>query len=567
MNSIKPNMKITDSMKYIKYIVLSFCVALAASCSLSEKSYTEIDKAAYMNNTTDAETVLKGIYRSLAQDNTYGYYLSLYYTLPSDEAKVEGSSTNNYRDVPSNSYTSSHATIRDGWAGLYKAIYNANSFIENLAVKAPTYEESEQNIAAVLMGEARTLRALCYFELVRWWGNVILMETTEDSYKDPREFVQAAPEDVYAFIEKDLIYAQSVLPYADEDNYRSDNSFRISKGAALGLLAKVYATWAGAPLKDESKWEDCVRTCKILVESGHHDLLPKFEDLWKNAGSNTWDPTESLIEISFYSASITGNSSFDASGRIGKWNGVLADDSAGNSGRNAANWKVLPTFAINWPDRATDKRYALSVADYKYITPWGKTSLASNTSNNRTTTFEDAIATPSNRKTFNNALTPAKWDTEKYVSADIALKNTDKSNINWYVLRYADVLLLYAEAINEWSGAPTADAYAAVNMVRDRAGLTALPNTLTQDEFRQAVRDERKYELAFEGHRRQDLTRWGIYVETIEETYDGLADWQDDAQSTYKAGEYTTERNNLLPIPLYELDLMDPAKVKQNTGW
>lgn len=564
-------------MKYIKYLIIGFCLALVSSCSLQEESFTEVGKDKYLNTIAEAESVLKGVYRDLAMGSMYGYYFSLYFTLPSDEAKVEGSSTNNFRDVPSNSYTSAHAAIEEGWQGMYKTIYDANSFIEALAAKAPAYSESSRNTAAVLMGEARTLRAMCYFELVRWFGNIILITDTDQSYLLPTEFEQSSAEEVYKFIEKELKYAISVLPYADEDSYRSNNSFRISKGAALGLLAKVYATWAGAPVNDTSKWEDCVKTCKTLVESGHHDLLPDFADLWRNVGSNTWDATESLIEVSFYSPSITGDSSVDASGRIGKWNGVTAEDKSISSGRNAANWKVLPTFARDWPNRDKDKRFELSVADYKYTVKDGKTLVGSYKVDGKTTpvSFTDAanLDNAEARKQFNNGLCPAKWDTELYVPADIALVHTDFSNVNWYILRYADVLLLYAEALNEWNGAPTADAYGALNKVRRRGyGLAAGDasadvSNLTFDEFRQAVRTERKYELAFEGHRRQDLTRWGIYVETVANTYRDLSSWHEDAPDSYKAGEFTTERNVLLPIPLREYDLMDPAKVKQNPGW
>ena len=117
------------------------------------------------------------------------------------------------------------------------------------------------------MAEARTLRGLLYFELVRRYGNVVLMTSSLDSYKDPSTFVQAEPKTVYEFIEKDLKYAIDNLPYATDDTYRSSPSYRIAKGAALGLLAKVYATWAGWPLYDESKWEQAAKTAEILIMS------------------------------------------------------------------------------------------------------------------------------------------------------------------------------------------------------------------------------------------------------------------------------------------------------------
>ena len=110
------------------------------------------------------------------------------------------------------------------------------------------------NVAAIYLGEARALRALFYFELVRWYGNVVLMTSTADSRKKDEDYEQSAAEDVYAYIEEDLKYAAEVLPWAVDDTKRTSNAYRFSKGAALGLLAKVYCTWAGYPVRDESKW-------------------------------------------------------------------------------------------------------------------------------------------------------------------------------------------------------------------------------------------------------------------------------------------------------------------------
>ena len=138
----------------------------------------------------------------------------------------------------------------------------------------------------------------------------------------------------------------------------------------------------------------------------------------------------------------------------------------------------------------------------------------------------------------------------------------------WYVLRYADVLLLYAEALNEWKGGPTTDAYAAINKVRKRGygnkGNYSLPEGMDQATFRKAVHKERAYELAFEGHRRLDLIRWGIYYETIQETYNELKNWWSSA--SYVVYDYTKKgQHELMPIPQREMDLC--TQFNQNPGW
>lgn len=579
--------------KLVYYIIALACVCSVSSCSLDETVYSETDKANYMKNASEAQYVLLGVYRDMILTGTYGYHLSLLLTLPSDIAKCEGSTTNGFRQVPSNAYSSTQGDIQTTWADLYKSVYDANNFIETLQMRADQFPEADRPLATVYMAEARGLRALYYFELVRWFGNVALITSTSQAYQHPSTYTQAKPEDVYKFIEEDLLYAIDNLPYAQDDQLRSNSSFRLSKGSVLGLLTKVYATWAGAPVKDESKWEKAAKTAKILVESGKHHLLSDYEQLWKNTCSGVWDAQESLIEVSFYAPTVTGTAALDPCGRVGKWNGVAA--SGINTVRNAGNWKVVPTFLRDWYKREDDRRWQISFADYVY----GKNT-ATNQDGvklpiNASVSFELAIKSDeelqqlkeegkltdkqiqtikdSRQKDYDNKICPAKWNTENYVSSNNALVNADYSNINWYILRYSDVLLLYAEALNEWKHSPTPEAYTALNMVRRRGFgasdiMSANPEIdraeLEYSTFQQAIRDERAYELAFEGHRRQDLVRWGIYFESIQKTYYNLEDWC--SVPHYTCFDFTQKgKNELLPIPQRDLDLM--VQFEQNSGW
>ena len=185
-------------------------------------------------------------------------------------------------------------------------------------------------------------------------------------------------------------------------------------------------------------------------------------------------------------------------------------------------------------------------------------------------------ANPLKKQKEKQNYTPAKWDVVKYVEPANQMINSDKSNVNWYFLRYADVLLLYAEALNEWKGGPTTEAYAALNKVR-RRGYGNPSNTsvcdlsgLDCEGFRKAIRDERAWELAFEGHRRTDLVRWGIYSETVQQTDAALRDWWDwgsnSSSYNYVVAKYTQKnKSELLPIPQREKDLC--TQFKQNPGW
>lgn len=562
-------------MKLNKYIIIVLGLLAASSCSLEEKSYMQADDS-YIVDASLAQNVLLGVYSAMNVDGVYRLNLTMLFDSPNDLIRGEGSSLDGQRAEAANAFSASDAYIQDTWASLYKGVYNANAFIEMMKDRLPSFPEEDKALGKVFVAEARALRALYYFELVRWFGHVPLLTTTAQSSQSFETYVQAAPADVYRFIEADLKEAIETLPWADEDTIRKDNSYRFSKGAAMGLLTKVYATWAGYPLLEREKWASAAAIAAQLVDSHHHTLLDDFNQLWDNAGNNKWDSRESLIEQSYWSPLSTTTSC----GRVGNYNGVFADKGTIRGGYHFAFMRVVPSFIASWKDYKKDKRWAISFADYEYRAA-GRVQIVVKTVDgkpNTPVTFEMAMdenAPVDWRKVYSYRLFPRKWDTEVYVKDENQIYDNNLTNVNWYVLRYADVLLLYAEALNERDGGPSAAAFEAVNMVRRRGfGLDIheesaeadLPSTLSYEDFRQAIRDERAYELAFEGQRRQDLVRWGIYYETVQKTYIDMGMWHPDAPSSYIGALYTRKgKHELLPIPQREKDLC--TQFVQNPGW
>lgn len=566
----------------MKRISIFFAVLMMASagvsCSLDEKVYTQTDES-YITDAAMSETLLMGVYRKLGVDGIYKQNLPFIFSLSTDESKPEGSSLTAHRAEGCNAFNASSSYVEATWKALYSAVYDANYFIELMDRKAETFSEDDQEKCVYYVAEAKALRALLYFELVRWFGNVPLVLSTADAYKAPDEFKQADPDDVYVQIESDLKDAAEVLPYSGDPDLRANPSFRFSKGAALGLLAKVYATWAGYPLYAEGKWELAADVAEQVVTSTKHALLTDFVQLWKNSAANIWDPSESLIELSYWSPLATSESS----GRVGNINGVRGNQ--GHLRNNAPGHNVFcyyhPTFLANWKDYAQDKRFAVSYADYQY-TANGKEYYVSKTVNGvKNTPIPFVMALEAEEKnqenwrgTYNYRLTHGKWDTELYVPDSNYNTAANVTNINWYLLRYADVLLLYAEALNEVNQGPTPEAYEAVNMVRRRGfGLdytvasdaADLEMGLSYTDFQKAIRDERAWELAGEAHRRQDLIRWGIYADVVKETYNNLGTWHSNAYKYFLGGEYTQKgKHELLPIPQREIDL---CGYKQNPNW
>jgi len=560
------------------YLILTTAL-LAASCEfLDEKSYTKVDGDVYYNNASQNETVLLGVYKELNAQPVYGQNLTMLFELPTDECKINGNTLVGSRQQASNAYNSSDSYIQNTWGSLYEGIYRANSFIENVGKRMENIPEEDIEETKVQLAEAKCLRALFYFDLVRWFGNVPLMKTTAQSSQHPSTFTQADPVEVYQFIEADLTEAIDVLPYATDDDIRSSNDFRFSKGGAQGLLAKVYATWAGYPLLDTSKWEKAKEVAGALVDSGKHSLLPNYDQLWKNSGASVWDPSESLIELSFYAPKAT----VGMNGYVGKFNGVVSELDAIRSRYAISLVSVMPVFIQEWLNHSGDLRCDISYADYKYTAKDGKTPVMTATIDKVSTPISFKMAADENeygwtvnwRRYFCYNLYPKKWDTELYVPDENVMVDNNLSNVNWYVLRYADILLLYAEILNEVNHGPNFEAYNAINAVRRRgyglpvneaSNVSDLESGLSYEEFQKAVRKERSYELAFEGQRRQDLIRWGIYYETIWDTYEKLGDWNEIAQAYLPAIEYTKKgKNELLPIPQREIDL---CGFKQNPNW
>ncbi len=557
-------------MKKTLYLLLGL---LLSSCHLEETYYNYLDAQTYIRDATSARNVLYGVYRNMSTNELYGYYLSILYDMPTDLSKVDEAAINNGRDICWNAHTADNSRVLGTWSAAYNVIYNANDFMEKVAAARDGMPKADLPVIDLYVAEARCIRALMYFELVRLFGGVTLMKTTAESKMLPSTFVREDPETIYAFIEKELSEAAAILPWAQEDGIRGDNAFMFSKAGALGLLARVYATHAGYPQRRTDRWEKCEACCRAIIEAGHNDLLEEYEDLWKNVCTGVWDPTEALIQICFYSPSISSVSSQNNSGYIGKWNGVYVVTNSSRLVRVDARQRAVATFIAGWKDMELDKRCALSAADYSYD---GSDRVPMCTKNGEYVPFSVAMyGTTSQRDNFKKGLYIAKYDLTKYQKEDQMIPDGNYSNANWYLLRYSDVLLLFAEALNEINGAPTDEAYEAVNKVRRRgyglpmdevSAVADLDPDLSHDAFLKALQNERAYELCFEGNRKQDLIRWGIYYEKVQSTLYELENFREGFGMKYTLYERTQKgKHELQPIPQREKDLM--TQYTQNPNW
>lgn len=478
----------------MKKIILTTCIGslLTLSCRndfLNLAPVSSVNSQNFYKTPQDIENAVNAAYSTLQLPGQFsqGYWLAGE-TRSDNTFNFEDGGNNDHVDLDLFRTTSSNSILSIIWVDTYKGILACNVVFDRIgAVKM------DNALRDRYVGEASFLRALMYFNLVRIFGDVPMVmsetKTVEEGYAQGR----IAASEVYAQIIADLQNAESKLP-------KTNSGAQVGKatsGAAKALLGKVYLT-----LKD---FDAARAKLKEVIDQGTYRLLPDYAALWSPANKNN---AESLFEIQ-YKKGTTGTSSAFLSWFAPRNSGSSVTINGFAYGRN------LPTDELASAFEANDLRKKSSVAE-------GYTNSS-------------------------NAFVKDKY-TLKFNDQPFIANNYDN---NWPYLRYADVLLMYAEAINEAGKGPDQLAYDQINAVRKRAGLGALPAGLGKNAFAMALEHERRVELAFEGHRWFDLVRTGRALEVM--------------NAHFKGSVVLQPFQLLFPIPQSQIDI-NPSLIKQNPG-
>ena len=472
--------------------LLSFCVLLTSltACEVLEQTpESNFTPANFYKNADDAKAAVSAVYDPLNTGNMYGQVMWILQDQSTDDAEWGGGrSTANQpkNDLDRYTFTPATSTFQSLWTTAYQAINRANTVI----TRVPTIAMDE-TLKARFVAEAKFMRGFYYFTLVRLFGGVPLVLTETTSLND-LNVPRASDEEVYKQVIQDFTEAESVLPVS----YTGADRGRATKGAAKAFLAKVYLT--------RQEWAKASAKAKEVMDLGVYDLWPTFAEAFLLANKNG---KEAVFEMQALGGGVGEGSLMQGYMRpnFDRVNGVAG------FGDDPVTENLYKTYL------PTDKRRDVTLRLYTPTsTPAAPASVA----------FPCYVY--------------------KYLDPT-ATGNNDGSN-NYPIIRYPDVLLMYAEALNE-QAAGNAEAYAAINRIRKRAGLPDLAG-LTQDQFRDAVLLERRLELAFEGHRRYDLVRTKRLISAMQ------------AQNPSIKVE---ERHYLLPIPQTERDV-NPA-LTQNPGY
>lgn len=468
-------------------------VTTACEKQLDIASVTNLTNVTYYKTAEDAKAALGACYKNMGVLDPFPDLVTTDDAVPFLSGAADRVLIWRYNLTPSNSFINIYA-------GAYTGINRSNTVIDRL----PGIPMDE-NLKKRYIAEAKVLRALHYFNLVRTYGAVPIT-TTETVSLEGLAIPRKPVGEVYAQIEKDLTEAESVLP----NSYPPADAGRVTAGAAKGLLAKVYLTRAGTE-KGSPFWAQAAAKAKEVMDQGVYSLYDKFSDAFALTARGG---KENMLEVQ-YLTDVYGHGQ-------GRGYGPRAAPIFAGGGSAIAR----PTESLFKLYAANDQRKAV-------------TFMTSYTFNGVTTNLSITDPDPAKAVSFQKL-----WDR--------TAKTTGGEGTSRPVLRYADVLLIYAEASNETNGAPTADAYTAINKVRVRAGLAPLEG-LSYQAFKEAVWLERRLELAFESNRRFDLVRTGKLLEAVK------------AENSYNRNATIEPFHVLFPIPLSDMDA-NPM-LEQNTGY
>lgn len=520
-------------MKRISLMLLVPMLLAGGSCSrfLDTVPTDQLSPSTYYKTKDQLTSSLIGVYDMLGARNLYARHYTCRLGMEGDEgfyntdAVVTGPQVYNFS--PSDSY------VGGLWNDLYIGINRANNLLANVN-NNPQIDASFRD---QVRGEALFLRSYFYFLLVQNFGGVPLILTPTTGSGDI-EIPRASAKEVYEKIIMDMEEAETLVTPLHTLGFGG----RVSKSAVRGILARVCLYMAGYPLRDASRYEKAAFWAKKVIDDAEegHMLNTDYAQVFINYAQDKYDVKESIWEVEFW-GNVSG--SYDETGQIGAWIGIA---STNTTLIGYAYGFINATANLYKSYEPQDVRRDLAIAPYKYTATGGKTNYTSTKDADLYTRYVGKYR--------------REWELVKPGSAN-------STPTNFPLLRFSDVLLMYAEAENELHGGPTPDALHALNLVRGRAkaSLYTGANTITdKNEFFDKIVDERSRELCFEALRKPDLVRWGIFIPVMKGVAAAMS--QHGATGFYSlAYRNVNERHLLFPIPSKDLSLN--AALEQNPNW
>ncbi|WP_161554450.1 RagB/SusD family nutrient uptake outer membrane protein [Sinomicrobium soli] len=416
-------------MKTKLYCILLLLCTVFHSCSLDRDPEDFISTTHYYNTEEELSSALVGVYNVLGERFLFSAAGKSLVTDFDAADEMYLTNSNAVNSTAIYSYSATDENSNSVWGALYRGVERANLVLVN--ADKPDMDEDKREI---IKGEAKFLRAFYHFILVQNFGDIPLRTEPTASVSDVfNERVPAS--EVYEFIYNEMVEAEGMVP----EITAYDHAGRVTRSAVQGMLARVSLFMAGYPNNIEGKYEDALHWAEEVINGGYHELNPDYSQVFINLIQDKYDTRESIWEVEFFT---TGSGEiYNNRGFLGIQNGILnRETSYGvanpahrihaflydkyNDADMRRDWAIAPYSYAN--NRAPDKNYAQEDAIYsRYIGKY--------------------------RREFEQIQNPGNWN-----------------GTNFPLLRYADVLLMAAEAENEING-PTSKALDYINQVRRRA--------------------------------------------------------------------------------------------------
>jgi hypothetical protein len=528
--------KIAMTNKFSQSAITVLLGVLLVSTLAGCKKFTEVQPVSQysveqaFSDAANAYSAVVGVYDELQGDNGYGIRISMYYPYDTDEGIVSGNIDNGRRGVGRYQLLLTNSEIANPFRQLYRGLEKANICIEQIPLmkQYTSGTEVEKKELRRLYGEVLTLRAQYLFELIRNWGDV--PAPMIPAYKQTSLFIpQTNRDSTYNKIISDLATAVDLLPWRTE----VPRNERITKGAAKALRARIALFRGGYSLRSNAQMERpadylayyqiAKKECEeLMAERGQHTLNPSYSDVWRKVTAFTYDP---YGEILFEVGAGGGNSNSDS--RMGNYDGPNLN-AASRYGQGGGGIVMLPNFFYAFD--SVDTRRDVTITHYQVTS-------ATNIKSQRRL---GELNTGKYRRDWRVPLLPGTVLNVGY---------------NWSVIRFSDVLLMYAETVNEINNGPTSQAIAAFEEVRKRgySGNESLIGTTPTDKagFFNAIVNERFLEFGHEGIRKYDLLRWNLLATKIQEARDKILLIRTRTTPYNNVPQYIYWRNNGEEIQYY----------------
>ena len=544
--------------KILNKILIVSGLCAAVSCSFFEVEPQVICSDTFYKTDAEVKYGLAGVYVVMNNEEFYGSDYSLACSNIDDLSYFNRSASTNY--LQWYNHGPGEAVVYDVWTEIYQGIRNANDFLQ--AVSQTDFDKD-----GALRAEARFLRAYYHFILAQAWGDVPLRDKP---IKTPDDVMCAAtPQlEVLKWCVSEMEACLSSI-----GNNVSETPSRVTKNAVFGILARVNLFMAGQSVKttDAEKlacWTAARDYADSVIVNGAHKLNPDYSQVFKNMISDKYDTEyrESMWEVEFKGD--RSNADNWSNGRIGDLLGLQSGDSnSSNFGDFKCNyahaqyngslklwnlyWQTDRTDAENQLSTVTDKRQEWNMPPYNYKgssaeAPYGQTTGTARVGIDKTPYKYDKVTTTANPITARAVRNCGKFRREVEYEGVLDAKRL-YTCINFPLLRYSDVLLMYVEAALQSKGEFEWDYLLAVRERESgRKVSTDQSKYTTKEDFLRLIKNERARELCFEATRKYDLIRWGEFEEAM-------------------ADLGVMPKHTLLPIPSIELGVN--RKLKQNPGW